>query len=81
MHLQDGYTKFSIRVGRMSALNLHPVQINMNNIHDVITDELTYDVVVDKIAKDLQAVSFQNVTCYDSQRQVEQYLQFQIPVL
>ena len=71
--------KFSIRVGRMSALNLHPVQINMNNIHDVITDELTYEVVVDKIAKDLQAVSFQNVTCYDSQRQVEQYLQFQIP--
>ena len=71
--------KFSIRVGRMSALNLHPVQINMNKIHDVITEDLTYDFVVDKITEDLQAVSFQSVTCYDSQRQVEQYLQFQIP--
>ena len=71
--------KFSIRVGRMSALNLHPVQINMNNIQDAITVELTYDAVLDRIAKDHQAVNFQTVTCYDSQRQVEQYLPFQIP--
>ena len=71
--------KFSIRVGRMSALNVHPVQINMNSIQDVIAGELTYDVVVDRIAKGHQAVSFQTVTCYDSQKQVEQYLQFQIP--
>ena len=71
--------KYSVRVGRMSALNLHPVQISMNSIQDIITGELTYDGVVDKIAKDHQAVSFQTVTCYDSQKQVEQYLQFQIP--
>ena len=71
--------KFSIRVGRMSALNVHPVQINMNSIHDATAGELTYDAVVDRIAKDHQAVNFQTVTCYDSQRQVEQYLQFQIP--
>ena len=63
----------------MSALNVHPVQISMNSIQDIITGELTYDGVVDKIAKDHQAVSFQTVTCYDSQKQVEQYLQFQIP--
>ena len=71
--------KFSIRVGRMSALNVHPVQINLNSIQDVITGELTYDVVVNRIAKDHQAVGFQTVTCYDSQKQVEQYLQFQVP--
>ena len=71
--------KFSIRVGRMSALNVHPAQINMNSIQDAITVELTYDAVVDRIARDHQAVNFQTVTCYDSQRQVEQYLQFQIP--
>lgn len=51
----------------------------MNNIQDAITVELTYDAVIDRIAKDHQAVNFHTVTCYDSQRQVEQYLQFQIP--
>ena len=71
--------KFSIRVGRMSALNVHPVQIKMNSIQDAITDELTYDAVLAKIAKEHQALNFQTVTCYDAQRQVEQYLQFQIP--
>ena len=71
--------KFSIRVGRMSALNVHPVQIKMNSIQDAFTGELAYDAVVDRIAKDHQAANFQVVTCYDSQRQVEQYLQFQIP--
>ena len=65
----------------MSALNVHPVQIKMNSIQDAITDELTYDVVVvvANIAKEHQALNFQTVTCYDAQRQVEQYLQFQIP--
>ena len=63
--------RFSVRVGRMSALNVHSVQI--------ITNELTYDAVLAKIAKEHQALNFQTVTCYNAQRQVKQYLQFHIP--
>lgn len=70
---------YCVSTGRISSLQSIPAQVKLNELQEILSEELSYDMVLVELEHEFQAVGFQNVCCYDTEGQVEQYLQFHVP--
>ena len=70
---------YRVTVGRISSLSSIPVQIKLNELYGVLSEDFCYDEVLGHLGKELQAFGFQQVYCLDTEGQVDQYLQCHVP--
>ena len=70
---------YRVTVGRISSLRYVPVQVKLNELYGALSENLSYDEVLRRLGEELHAVNFQQVLCFDTDGQVDQYLQCHVP--
>ena len=73
--------KYFVSVGRVTSLHTIPVQNKWKDLQDIFSDSFDYSFVQNWLSKELQAINFQQVCCFDDDRQVEHYVTFSSMVL